>query len=122
MSSSVLSVMCALRLRHGPALLAFSALRSSERPAYRFVCLDRIRDGVELALLRGAFWATLQCISPLHQQRMQRVCYRWSWSRTVGWMRPVACGERKSELLELPDGCNTLLVDGAHGWSPRYVC
>src|SRR5262245_20698192 len=46
---------------------------------------------------------------------MQRVCYRWSWSRTAGWMRPVASGERKSELLELPDGCNALFVDGAHG-------
>src|SRR5262245_26829971 len=75
-------------------------------PAYRLIRFDRIRDGVEFALLGGAFWATLQCISPLHQQSMQRVCYRWSWSRTVGWMRPVAGGERKSELLKLPDGCN----------------
>src|SRR5215467_8142295 len=28
---------------------------------------------------------------------------------------PIVAGERIAELLELPDGCNALLVDGAHG-------
>src|SRR5262245_55970249 len=115
MSSSVLSVMCTLRLRFGRALLAFSALRSSQRPAYRLVCLDRIGDRRELALLRGAFWTTLQCISSLHQERVESISDRRRWARAVCRVHPFGTGERITELLELPDGCNALFVDDAHG-------
>src|SRR5215831_17136051 len=41
-------------------------------------------------------------------------------------MHPVAAGERVAELLKLSDGCNALLVDGAHcdpqtGWNAHAV-
>jgi hypothetical protein len=33
----------------------------------------------------------------------------------IGEVHPVVAGERKAELLELPDGCNALFVNDAHG-------
>src|SRR5262249_6787992 len=38
--------------------------------------------------------------------------------RIVGRVHPVVAGERIAELLEFPDGCNALFVDGAHGSRP----
>ena len=42
-------------------------------PAFRFVGLDRVGDGGELALFLGSFEATLEGICPLHQRAMHGV-------------------------------------------------
>src|SRR5262249_12982744 len=101
--------------------LTFAAGDLAMRPTHRLVSLDCVSNCLKLALFIRALGAALEIISPFHQQSVQCICDRWCWRRAVGRVHPVAGGERIAELLELPDRCNALLVDGAHIWSPKGV-
>jgi hypothetical protein len=125
---AVLDATARFLLRHHPAdysqattvcfgYLTLAAQLLPKRPSFRFVGLDRVHDALKFRLLGGTLWTALKYVSPPHEDCMHRVGYsrhKDRHARIIGRMHPLA-SKCVTKLLELPNGCNALHIDIAHG-------